>query len=355
MGLSGAWRLDAPIPDVAAIEEAWGGSPFGALQLEASDLVSWDSALLVYLARVRRWCSQRQVALDTAALPAGLRRLLELSTRKPVQAQAPEAAACSRLAALGHQALHIWHEIVSILSFFGETTLSVARLLSGRAYFRRLDFALAVRQCGPNALGIVATISVLVGMILAFVGATELRMFGAEIYVANLVGTGMTLEMGALMTGIILAGRTGAAFAAQLGSMQVNEEIDALQTFGVSISDYLVLPRLAALVLMTPLLVVYADIMGIGGGMLVGTCMLGVSPRVFLHQALSQVTLWICAQGLIKGTSFGIVVALAGCLRGMRCGRSASAVGEAATDAVVTAIVWIVVTDAVWTFIFMVT
>jgi len=187
------------------------------------------------------------------------------------------------------------------------------------------------------------------------VGATELRMFGAEIYVANLVGTGMTLEMGALMTGIILAGRTGAAFAAQLGSMQVNEEIDALQTFGVSISDYLVLPRLAALVLMTPLLVVYADIMGIGGGMLVGTCMLGVSPRVFLHQALSQVTLWICAQGLIKGTSFGIVVALAGCLRGMRCGRSASAVGEAATDAVVTAIVWIVVTDAVWTFIFMVT
>jgi len=186
------------------------------------------------------------------------------------------------------------------------------------------------------------------------VGAVQLKTFGAQIYVADLVGVAMVRVMGAIMTGIIMAGRTGAAFAAQLGSMQVNEEIDALQTLGVPLSDYLVLPRLAALILMTPLLVIYADVLGIAGGMLVGTWMLEVPPRVFLHQALSQVSLWTCAQGLIKGASFGVVVALAGCLRGMRCGRSAAAVGEAATSAVVTAIVWIVVTDAVWTYLFLV-
>ena len=179
-------------------------------------------------------------------------------------------------------------------------------------------------------------------------------MFGAEIYVANLVGLGMVMEMGALMTGIILAGRTGASFAAQLGTMQVNEEIDALRTMGIPPMDYLVMPRIVALALMTPLLVIYADILGILGGAFVGIVGLGLSPTVYFEQTIELMTLWHCAQGLIKGSTFGVLIAICGCMRGLACGRSASAVGEAATSAVVTAIVMIVLADALWTFMFMV-
>jgi phospholipid/cholesterol/gamma-HCH transport system permease protein len=156
------------------------------------------------------------------------------------------------------------------------------------------------------------------------------------------------------MTGIILAGRTGASFAAQLGTMQVNEEIDALKTMGIPPMDYLVMPRIVALTLMTPLLVVYADFMGILGGAVIGVFGLGMSPAVYFHQTTEMMSLWFCVQGLIKGCTFGTLVAICGCMRGMSCGRSASAVGEAATSAVVTSIVAIVLADAVWTFIFMV-
>jgi phospholipid/cholesterol/gamma-HCH transport system permease protein len=186
------------------------------------------------------------------------------------------------------------------------------------------------------------------------VGAVQLKMFGAEVYVANLVGLGMVIEMGALMTGIILAGRTGASFAAQLGTMQVNEEIDALQTMGIPPIDYLVLPRMTALALMTPLLVAYADLLGILGGAAVGIFLLKIPATLFFNQTFSTMTLWHVAQGLIKGATFGVLVAFCGCWWGMKCGRSASAVGDAATSAVVTGLICIVVADAVWTMIFMV-
>jgi phospholipid/cholesterol/gamma-HCH transport system permease protein len=222
--------------------------------------------------------------------------------------------------------------------------------MTGRASFRRSDLVLLLQECGAQALPIVSLISVLVGLILAFVGAIELKMFGSEIFVADVVGIGMVRIMGAIMTGIIMAGRTGAAFAAQIGTMQVNEEIDALQTLGISPMEFLVLPRMVALIVMMPLLCLYSDLMGILGGIVVGTGMLDLSLTEYLNQtreAVRMVHLWI---GLFHSAVFGVLVAMAGCLRGIQCGRSASAVGEATTSAVVTSIVAIVVATAVITF-----
>jgi phospholipid/cholesterol/gamma-HCH transport system permease protein len=191
-----------------------------------------------------------------------------------------------------------------------------------------------------------------VGLILAFVGAVQLKLFGAQIYVADLVGIGMAREMGAMMTAIVMAGRTGAAFAAQLGTMVVNEEIDALKTLGIAPMEFLVLPRMLALVLMLPLLCLYANLMGILGGGLIGVGLLDISPMAYLNQTRAALNLTQFVVGLVKAGVFGVLVALSGCLRGMQSGRSASAVGEAATSAVVTAIVSIIVSDAILTVIF---
>jgi phospholipid/cholesterol/gamma-HCH transport system permease protein len=221
------------------------------------------------------------------------------------------------------------------------------KFLRGKASFRRIDLLLLIEECGAQSLPIITLISVLVGLILAFVGAVQLKLFGAQIYVANLVAIAMAREMGALMTGIIMAGRTGAAFAAQLGTMQVNEEIDALTTLGISPMEFLVLPRLLALVLMVPLLCLYADFLGILGGAIVGVGMLDITPVQYFTQTQAALDLTNISLGILKGCIFAIIVAISGCMRGLQSGRSASAVGEAATSAVVTAIVGIIVTDGI--------
>ena len=220
------------------------------------------------------------------------------------------------------------------------------------ARFRASDLTLTIQQVGAQALPIVSLISFLVGMILAFLGSVQLLQFGAQIYVAPLVGIGMARDMAAMMVGIILAGRTGAAFAAQLGTMQVNEEIDALATFGFAPIDFLVLPRVLALVMMTPLLCLYADLLGIIGGAFVGVTFLDLPPITYFQATQDGVRLIDFAGGLIKAAVYGVVVAVAGCLRGMQCGRSSAAVGQATTSAVVTSIVFIVVSMAILTLIY---
>jgi phospholipid/cholesterol/gamma-HCH transport system permease protein len=225
-------------------------------------------------------------------------------------------------------------------------------MLVGKAQFRGQDFWLVVQECGPNALPIVALISFLIGLILAFVGVVQLQLFGAQIYIANLVGLGMAREMGGMMTGIIMAGRTGAAFAAQLGSMQVNEEIDAFKTMGINPIDFLVLPRMLAMIFMMPLLCLYADLLGILGGFFVGVGLMDLSFIEYFEQTRNGISLNDFSVGLFKSAIFGILVALTGCMQGMQCGRSSSAVGQAATAAVVTGIVSIVVADSVLTIIY---
>lgn len=239
-----------------------------------------------------------------------------------------------------------------VLAFIGEAMLVLGKFFTGRARYRRQDFWLTVQEVGVNALPIVTLISFLVGLIMAFVGAVQLQQFGATIYVANLVGLAMVREMGAMMTGIIMAGRTGAAFAAQLGSMKVSEELDALRTMGVSPMEFLVLPRMLALFLMMPLLCLYANFVGILGGLTVSVAMLDISLIAYLRQTTSAIDLGSFSTGLIKSTVFGVLVAATGCLRGMQCGSSSAAVGIAATSAVVSGITCIIIADALFAVIF---
>jgi phospholipid/cholesterol/gamma-HCH transport system permease protein len=228
----------------------------------------------------------------------------------------------------------------------------VGRLVTGRARFRGVDLAIFLQDTGAAALPIVTLISFLVGVILAFVGAVQLKQFGAQIYVADLVGLAMVRQMGALMAAIIMAGRTGAAFAAQLGAMKVNEEIDALTTMGIPALDFLVLPRFLAMVLMMPLLCIYADVLGIVGGFVIGTTTLGISFSQYWNQTVNAIDLMDCVPGLVMSVFFGALVATFGCLRGMQCEGSSSAVGDAATSAVVSGIVSIIVADAIFTVLF---
>jgi len=352
--LCGSFTFSDPVLSVPDLIDRL-GEGVRSIHVVNDGIQDWDSALTAFLFRLHVWSRKNEVDLDLTALPDGVQRLMQLATaveeRSGARRTASKLGPLTRLGTAAHANLK---GMMDVLSFLGEATISLGRFMTGRARYRPTEFWLIIQECGPRALGIVTIISVLVGAILALVGAIQLSMFGAEIYVANLVGLGMVIEMGALMTGIILAGRTGAAFAAQLGTMQVNEEIDALKTLGIPPMDYLVVPRMVALAVMTPLLVVYADILGILGGAAVGIFALNIPTTLFVNQTLEMMTLWYCAQGLIKGATFGVLVAFFGCLRGMQCGRSASSVGDAATSAVVTAIVSIVLADALWTFIFMV-
>jgi phospholipid/cholesterol/gamma-HCH transport system permease protein len=257
----------------------------------------------------------------------------------------------SFLERVGESGLAAWTGGEAMLGFLGESVLAVVKLLRGQAQFRYRDLAEVVQACGPQALGIVALINFLIGLILAFVGATELANFGAAIYTADLVAVATVREMGCIMTGIILCGRTGAAFAAQLGTMKVNQEIEAFQTFGISPFEFLVLPRMLALILMMPLLVIFADVIAIAGGFFVSTLMLDIAPTLYLQRTVESIQLSGFLLGIAKGSFFGVIIALTGCLRGMQCGTNAAAVGLATTSAVVTGITWIIASDGIFAVI----
>ena len=313
-------------------------------------MTAWDSAFLTFLKRLLEWCGERNLPVDLSGLPEGVGKLLALATAVPERKGARrEEHRQSFLARVGNSAAGTWSSAVEMVAFVGDATLAFLALVRGQARFRRSDFVQIIQECSADALPIVSLISLLVGLILAFVGAVQLVMFGAQIYVASLVGISMVRVMGAIMTGIIMAGRTGAAFAAQLGTMQVNEEIDALQTLGISPMQFLVLPRMLALMVAMPLLCLYADLMGILGGAIVGVGMLDLGWVEYFNMTKASVKISYFWIGLFHATVFGVLVALAGCLRGMQCGRSASAVGTAATSAVVTGIVAIIVSTAIIT------
>ncbi len=319
---------------------------------ETGNLSRWDSGLVNFLRNVIELCEERSLQVEQDGLPEGARRLLRLAAAVPEQTTGRHVEPPSLLGYVGQITLDLIHGAPAMVRFIGEITLAAGRLLRGRAQFRRSDLALLIQETGPQALPIVSLISFLVGLILAYMGAVQLAQFGAQIYIADLVGIGMSREIGALMTGIILAGRTGAAFAAQLGTMQVNEEIDAYRTLGISPIDFLVLPRMLALILMAPLLTLYASLVGMVAGMLVAVTAFHVDMNEYYQQTLSALSVTHFLVGLSKGLVYGALIAIAGCLRGMQCGRSASAVGEATTSAVVTSIVFIVVSASLMTILY---
>lgn len=351
LALSGDWVISAVPPPQQPVLDAIVG--VDGVTLDTTGLGRWDSQLLAWLLKLSAQCRQAAITLDTSGLPDGVRGLLELAEAVPEQANARRSEAPqSRLTRLGLHTLAAVADIRALLAFVGEVMLGLVALLGGRARFRRGDLLAMIDACGPRALPIVTLIAVLAGLILAFVGAVQLALFGAELYIANLVALGMLREMGALMTAVIMAGRTGAAFAAQLGTMTVNNEIDALRTLGISPVEFLILPRILALTLMMPLMCLYADALGILGGAIVTVGFFDVSLVEFYTQMQQSVTLTDLTVGVIKCTVFGALIGLAGCMQGIHCGRSAAAVGDATTRAVVQSIVYIVVSDSLLTLIF---
>ncbi len=350
--LTGNWIIGNEMPSANEVQkQVESGPQIKRITFDTQELTKWDSALLTFLIKIIDQGSRNQITTNREGLPKGVRRLLELASAVPEKKTHRETVREPFLSRIGTSAINFKLSVDEMLAFIGDVFLAFIKLLRGKARFRRSDLSLIIQDCGAQALPIVSLISFLVGLILAFVGAIQLKMFGAQIYVADLVGIAMVREMGAMMTGIIMAGRTGAAFAAQLGTMQVNEEIDALTTMGISPMEFLVLPRMLALVLMMPLLCLYADLVGILGGVVVGIGMLDLSFTQYFHQTQAALDLTNFALGIFKATFYGILIALFGCLRGMQCGRSASAVGIATTSAVVTAIVAIIVSDGIFAVI----
>ena len=351
---SGDWLLENDLPDAdearVAIDEA---SPGTRLRFDTSLLGEWETGLLAFLVRLNTRAESRDVAVDPSGLPDGAIRLLQLAFAVPEREGARRTKARHDFVRrVGDRALRLYENSKALLTFTGEVVLSVGRLIRGKATYLRSDLVVYIQEAGAEALGIVSLISFLIGMIFAFVGVMQLKNFGAGIYTADLVAIAMVREMAPIMTAILMAGRTGAAYAAQIGTMKVNEEIDALTTLGLDPVDFLVTPRMIALIVMMPLLTMYGSLLGILGGMTVGMSMLEVSLVQYVQQTISAVGLSSLFGGLFKSVIYGILIALAGCQQGMACGNSAMAVGQATTRAVVMSIVLIVVSASILTVVY---
>jgi len=350
--LGGRWCVDQNPPAPDSLKDRLDAS-VRRVSFDASRLADWDSGLLSFVSEISKSCANRGIAVDSSGLPPGAQRLLAMAQAIPEQKLARrDRGPRGTLAHVGTATLEFFRGLPRMLDFLGEVVLSVLRLLSGRAGFRIRDLWLEIEEVGPRALPIVSVISFLVGLILAYLGADQLKLVGAQIFIADLVAIGMVREVGALMTGVIIAGRTGAAFAAQLGTMQVNEEIDAFKTLGISAIDFLVLPRMLALMLMVPLLTLYSGFIGMLAGLLVSVTIFDIGIFEYYTETLRALDFRQFAVGLSKGAVYGAMIAFSGCLRGMQCGRSAEAVGHAATSAVVTAILLITIAASIMTIVY---
>jgi phospholipid/cholesterol/gamma-HCH transport system permease protein len=344
--------LDQKLPTFETIQASL-DKEVRVLELAATDLLAWDSGFVAFLSGLLKLCAKQGITPEQQGLPTGVRHLLAMASAVPVQ-QGPGRNGNKKnlLFRVGDGVVGFFQQILAMLHFLGEICCSLLRLFSGRTKFRLSDFWLEIEEVGPHALIIVAVISFLVGLILAYLGADQLRLVGAQIFIADLVAIGMVREMGALMTGIIIAGRTGASFAAQLGTMQVNEEIDAFKTLGIQPVDFLVLPRIMALILMVPLLTLYASFVGMLAGLLVSVTIFDIGVFEYYNETIRALQLKHFLVGLSKGSVYGAMVAYAGCLRGMQCGTSAESVGEAATSAVVTGILLITISATIMTIVY---
>jgi phospholipid/cholesterol/gamma-HCH transport system permease protein len=347
--IGGDWRLSAPSP---AWNRVVGQRSPGNVRLLPNGLGKWDTSLVLFLAHGRAWCVAANKDFQVGALPENLQALLRQIAGNRADLPAIRDAGRSNWEVVAALAGKWGDHIRAIVGFIGECTLGFLGVIQHPRRFRWLDCLVEMQQCWASSLPMVSLVSFLVGVILAFQSAVQLRQFGASIYVADLVGLSVVRELGPMMAAFVVAGGTGAGFAAQLGNMKVDEEIDALETLGISSLNFLALPRLLAAAVMMPVLGLYANVLGILGGMFVSATMLNIPAAAYWTETQNRVGLWDVSGGLFKCLVFGVAVGLAGCLRGMKCGRSAAGVGRATSSAVVTGIFLIVVADALFAVIF---
>ena len=322
------------------------------IKVSAENISAWDSTLLAFLYELSVLAEQSNKKIAYSGLPDNLQHLVDLALKVDRKPSLPDDSRGPWLEALGNWGLNIYLSGKCAVTFCRQVLASLGRLMRGAAVMRGVDFLFALEGCSYKAVGIMSLVSFMIGLILAFVGAVQLKTFGAQIYVASLVAIGMTRIMGAIMAGVIMSGRTGASYAATIGTMQVNEEIDALKTMGIPTMDFLVLPRMLSLMITMPLLTIWADFMGMAGGAFVGVAMLDISPQEYWKYSVEAMNLSNFLVGIFHGFVFGIIIALCGCYYGVNCGRNADSVGVATTKAVVSAIVLMIVATGIITMMF---
>jgi phospholipid/cholesterol/gamma-HCH transport system permease protein len=317
------------------------------ISFDSGQLGHWDSSLLIFIAALRNVARERGIPIDDNGLPQPATRLLSLLAETP-----PKATSALRKNPLvdrvGLATIDSWNEAVAVTELIGDTVLSGGAAVRGRLRMRGGDLLTCIYDAGVAALPIVTIVNLLVGGIVAFVGAVQLRRFGADIFIADLVGVAMVREMTALMTAIVMSGRTGGAYAAQISTMLGNEEIDALRAIGIPVHDYLILPRILALTFTMPLLYLYGCAVGIFGGFVIAVATLNLSPNSFIDETQASLGGYQILFGLVKSVAFGVLIAIVGCRSGLGAGRSAADVGRAATTAVVLGIVGVIALDAVF-------
>ena len=354
INISGAWLISCN--ERPRVLRRWDsllkqGTDATVFNISFDDSLVWDTSLVVFLRGALQEFEKQRKEVTLEQLPHGINKLLKLSKIGKVAKEKSEIEDLTE--DIEKFANDLPNYFVKPVTFIGAVLISFTELVSGKSEMRWNDFIDSARKCGASALPIVTLISFLTGLTMAFVGSVQLEKFNAKIYVADLVSLAMVREMGALMVGIIMAGRTGASFAAELGNMKLNEEIDSLRTFGVSPISFLVLPRTLALFIMTPLLTLYADIVGILGGLAVATSVMDFSAIHYFEQTQSALThMWEIYSGVMKSLFFGLIIGLVGCYKGMNSGRDSASLGKAVTSAVVVSITFIIVTDAIFETIY---
>ncbi len=354
--LSGDWTHDAEFPEQLDIElekQIHSQDSIEQLIINMDQVTAWNSALLTIIISLTELCERHHIKFDVSQVPSKMVRLIKLAHRTPTRkVNRAIKSESSFLYNVGSNTLSAVKDVGNMITFLGASGVSFIRMLRGKAVYRSSDTWLIMQQTGAEALPIVSLLNFLVGAILGYIGALQLQKFGAEVFIGDMIGVAMTREIAAIITAIIMAGRSGAAFAAQLGTMKVNEEIDALESMGLSPMEFLVLPRMIAMMLMMPLLAIYANFMGIFGGALVAYMVLDINFTQYIDVVIKSVSVNDVGAGFLMAAVFGVIVAVVGCQKGMSCGKSAEAVGVSTTSAVVTATVMIFVSAALLTVIY---
>lgn len=347
LAVSGDWVAESGlIPDFPP--DGFGAHAQGTVAITMAGAGRWDSGLIEFLWDAKRAAAGAGLTIDGAALPDAARKLLGLLPDTLPAPPLPAPPRTGLLARTGEATLALLAEIGAVTALLAATVQSGVLALSGQTRVRAVDVLANMRDAGPSALLIVSVVNFLVGAILAFVGAAQLRRFAAGAYVANLVGIAVVREMAAIMTAIVMAGRTGGAYAARIATMQGNEELDALRVMGIPVAGYILLPSILGLAVTMPLLYLYGSLAGIAGGLVVAMLMLNVTTAGYLHQTAAAVPLDQFAFGFVKSFAFALLIGVTSCRMGLKAGRSSADVGIAATRAVVIGIVGVIALDAVF-------
>lgn len=324
-----------------------------SIEVHNIEIKNWNSLTVAFIVDLLKQAKKEGIPYFIDELPKGMVGLIDLALRDGNKTTPKEKEKKLPLIdRFGCLFISCWKKTKDVFAFMREVHLNILNVFTGKSVMRACDFWWQIEEVGPNSLAIVSLICFMVGLIVAFVGSIQLKLFGAEIFVASLVGIAITRIMGAIMAGIIMAGRTGASFAATIGTMQVNEEVDALKTMGISPFEFLIAPRVLALSIVMPLLTLYADIMGMLGGAFVGIFLLNISPVEYWNATIKALKAKQVFIGVLHGAVYGYIIAICGCYQGFHCARNAAAVGHSTTSAVVNSIVWMTIATSILTIIF---